>query len=228
MNFALGGNYDGGVAPEDSDLPAQMLVDWVRVYDKDEAYATNVKRPTPERDETKFKSFETADGRNFIFDSKMQNAVCEGKNAGMSSNENMDVKTRDWYFLALSDFGGKAISSAEGEGRRVKISNPGNQNYSVQLIQHLPVAKGYSYKIQFDAKASAARKIAVKLGGDADNSWAVYSPEYYPELTTDSQHFSYFFTMENDTDPTARLEFNLGLDTNDVWIGNVSVTQEEL
>jgi hypothetical protein len=34
--------------------------------------------------------------------------------------------------------------------------------------------------------------------------------------------------MENDTDLTARLEFNLGLDTNDVWIGNVSVTQEEL
>ena len=94
--------------------------------------------------------------------------------------------------------------------------------------RRLPVAKGYSYKIQFDAKASAPRKIAIKLGGDADNSWAVYSPEYYPELTTDSQHFSYFFTMENDTDPTARLEFNLGLDTTDVWIGNVSVTQEEL
>ena len=228
LNFALGGNYDGGVAPEDYDLPAQMLVDWVRVYDKDEPYATNVKRPTPERDEKNFKSFETADGRNFIFDSQMQKAVTEGKNEGMSSNENMDVKTRDWYFLALSDFGGKAVSSNEGQGRRVKILNPGNQNYSVQLIQHLPVAKGYSYKIQFDAKASAARKIAIKLGGDADNSWAVYSPEYYPELTTEIQHFSYFFTMENDTDATARLEFNLGLDTNDVWIGNVSVTQEEL
>ena len=96
------------------------------------------------------------------------------------------------------------------------------------MIQHLPLAKGYSYKIQFDAKASAPRKIALKLGGDADNSWAVYSPEYYPELTSELKHFSYFFTMENNTDPTARLEFNLGLDTNDVWISNVSVTQEEL
>ncbi len=228
LNFALGGNYDGGVAPEDYDLPAQMLVDWVRVYDKDEPYATNVKRPIPERDEAHFKDFETADGRNFIFDSKLNHVVSEVKNEGMSSNENMDVRTHDWYFLALSDFGGKAVSSNEGEGRRVKITNPGNQNYSVQLIQHLPVAKGYSYKIQFDAKASAARKIAIKLGGDADNSWAVYSPEYYPELTTETKHFSYFFTMENDTDITARLEFNLGLDTNDVWIGNVSVTQEEL
>ncbi|BDC94742.1 family 16 glycosylhydrolase [Treponema bryantii] len=228
LNLALGGNYDGGVSPEDSNLPAQMLVDYVRVYEKNDPYATGVKRPTPQRDETNFKEFETADGHNFIFDSKLNHVVSETKNEGMSSNENMDVKTHDWYFLALSDFDGKAVSSKEDDGRRVKITNPGNQNYSVQLIQHLPVAKGYSYKIQFDAKASAPRKIAVKLGGDADNSWSVYSPEYYPELDTTVKHYSYFFTMENDTDATARLEFNLGLDSNDVWIGNVSVTQEEL
>ena len=232
LNFALGGNYDGGVAPEASDLPAQMLVDYVRVYDKNEPYATNVTRPTPQRDETNFKSFTTSDGKNFIFDSGMQNAITDPNNTSMLSNENMDVHERAWYFLGLSDFGGSAISKAEKsdgiDGRRVQIKNVGNQNYSVQLIQHLPVAKGYSYKIQFDAKASAARKIAIKLGGDADNSWAVYSPEYYPELSTETKHFSYFFTMENDTDPTARLEFNLGLDSNDVWLGNVSVTQEEL
>ena len=234
LNFALGGNYDGGVAPEASDLPAQMLVDWVRVYDKDEAYATSVTRPTPERDEKSFKSFETSDGKNFIFDSSMQDILSDPGNKGMLSNETMDVNNRAWYFLALSDFGGAALSSAEkdasteSQGRRVKITNVGNQNYSVQLIQHLPVAKGYSYKIEFDAKASSARQIAVKLGGDADNSWAVYSPEYYPQLTSELQHFSYFFTMENDTDKTARLEFNLGLDSNDVWLGNVKVTQEEL
>jgi hypothetical protein len=34
--------------------------------------------------------------------------------------------------------------------------------------------------------------------------------------------------MENETDKTARLEFNLGLDSNDVWLGNVKVTEEEL
>ena len=232
LNFALGGNYDGGVAPEASDLPAQMLVDYVRVYDKNEPYATSVTRPTPKRDETNFKSFTTSDGKNFIFDSGMQNAITDPNSTSMLSNENMDIHERAWYFLGLSDFGGSAISKAEKsdgiDGRRVQIKNVGNQNYSIQLIQHLPVAKGYSYKIQFDAKASAARKIAIKLGGDADNSWAVYSPEYYPELSTETKHFSYFFTMENDTDPTARLEFNLGLDSNDVWIGNVSVTQEEL
>ena len=229
LNFALGGNYDGGVAPNDISFPAQMLVDWVRVYDKDEPYATNVKRPTPQRDEASFKNFTTSDGRNFIFDAGIQSAITDPNNTAMLSNETMDVHNRAWYFLGLAEFSGAATSTPEAPlGRCVKITNPGNQNYSVQLIQHLPIAKGYSYKIQFDAKASAPRKIALKLGGDADNSWAVYSPEYYPELTTETKHYSYFFTMENDTDPTARLEFNLGLDTNDVWIGNVSVTQEDL
>lgn len=156
--------------------------------------------------------YETSDGKNFIFDSHLSKAVSEGKNdnTGMSTNEKMDVKTHDWYFLTLTDFGGAAVSFPEGEGRQVKISNAGNQNYSVQLIQHLPLAKGYSYKIQFDAKACSPRKIAIKLGGDADNSWAVYSPEYYPELTSELNHYSYFFTMENETDTTARLELIIG------------------
>ena len=234
LNLALGGNYDGGVLPEDSDLPAQMFVDWVRVYDKDEPYATNVRRPVQERDEKHFSQYKTSDGTNFIFDPSIKNIISDPGNAGMISSKEMDVYNREWYFLALEDFGGAATSFAEKDsatgidGRRVKISNVGNQNYSVQLIQHLPVAKGYSYKIAFDAKASSNRQITIKVGGDADNSWAVYSPEYYPQLTTRIDHYEYFFTMENETDPTARLEFNLGLDSNDVWIGNVHVTQEEL
>ncbi len=234
LNLALGGNYDGGVLPEDSDLPAQMFVDWVRVYDKDEPYATNVRRPIQERDEKHFNQYKTSDGTNFIFDPSIKDIISDPGNAGMISSKEMDVYNRDWYFLALEDFGGAATSAVEKdsttgiEGRRVKISKVGNQNYSVQLIQHLPVAKGYSYKIAFDAKASANRQITIKIGGDADNSWVVYSPEYYPQLTTRIDHYEYFFTMENETDPTARLEFNLGLDSNDVWIGNVKVTQEDL
>ena len=227
LNLALGGNYDNGVAPDDFSLPAQMLVDYVRVFDKDEPYATDVKRPVPTRDEKNFKTFETSDGSNFIFDSKLQKTVTDINNSAYTTNEYMDIHRHDWYFLAISDFGGAAYSIKEGNGCRVKITNPGNQNYSVQLLQHLPIAKGYSYKVEFDAKASAPRQIVIKLGGDADNSWAVYSPEFYPQLTTETKHYTYYFTMDNDTDPTARLEFNLGLDTNDVWIGNVSVTKED-
>ena len=234
LNLALGGNYDAGIIPEDSDLPAQMFVDWVRVYDKDEPYATNVKRPIPERDEKHFSQYKTSDGTNFIFDPSLKDINSDEGNKGMFSAKSMDVYNRAWYFLTLEDYGGQATSFIEKdkatgiEGRRVKISNIGNQTYSVQLIQHLPIAKGYSYKIEFDAKASAARQITIKLGGDTDNDWAVYSPEYYPQLTTEVQHFEYYFTMNNETDVTSRLEFNIGLNPNDVWLSNVRVTQEDL
>lgn len=227
LNLAVGGNFDSNVIPEDYDLPAKMYVDYVRVYDKDEPYATNVKRPTPQRDSSSFNSFEKNSDGGFIFDKDLS----ECRNDAMLQNE-MDVKSHGWYFLALTEFGAKAESNQEEleekSFRHVKISEIGIQNYSVQLIQHLPVAEGYSYKIEFDAKSTNARNITVKLGVDADNSWSVYSPEYHPELTTEIKHYSYFFTMENATDSTARLEFNLGLNSNDVWIGNVTVTQEDL
>src|SRR5690606_5728978 len=32
MNLAIGGHFDGGLAPDPSDIPATMLVDYVRVY----------------------------------------------------------------------------------------------------------------------------------------------------------------------------------------------------
>lgn len=226
LNLAIGGNFDSGVNPDSNFQPHRMYVDYVRVYDKNEPYDTNVTKPIPPRDEKSFSTFKTNNG-NFIFDTK----VTETGTDAMTENE-MDIHQRSWYFLALSDYEGKAISenkTINGDSYRcVRVQNPGNQNYSVQLIQHLPLAEGYTYRVEFDAFASKTRQISVKLGGDGDNSWAVYSPEMKPELTTEPRHFSYIFTMENKTDFTARLEFNMGLDTSDIYISNVSVTQSDM
>jgi beta-glucanase (GH16 family) len=228
LNLAVGGNFDSGVSPDSTSIPARMYVDYVRVYDKDEPYATAVTRPEPKRDSTSFKTFTTDENKSFIFDKDF--TTCSNKPATKRGTE--DIHARVWNFSALDEYGGKASSSLEKIDaktfRHVTITNAGSQNYSVQLIQYFPVASGYSYRIQFDAKAKAPRTIAVKIGGDADNSWTVYSPEYNPNLTEKVQHYAYFFTMENDTDPTARLEFNLGLNTSDVWISNVTVTEAPL
>ena len=222
LNLAVGGNFDNNILPDENAIPACMYIDYVRVYDKDKPYAQSVKRPEQVHDKNSFDTFIKDTDDSFIFDRNITTCSPEPL-----TENNMDIHSRSWYFLTLAEFGGQASSSADKingtDVRHVKITNSGNQNYSVQLIQHLPVASGYTYNIVFDAKASVSRTIAVKLGGDADNSWAVYSPEYHPALTTDIQHFSYFFTMENKTDTTARLEFNMGLDTNDVWLGNVQV-----
>ena len=44
-----------------------------------------------------------------------------------------------------------------------------------------------------------------------------------PSLTTVKQHYSYAFVMANATDLNARLMFNLGASTRDVYLDNVAV-----
>ena len=60
--------------------------------------------------------------------------------------------------------------------------------------------------------------------GDGDNAWekyGVFEASVTPELT----NYSFVFKMNSATDPTARLEFNLGNGMGTIWIGNVSVTE---
>jgi hypothetical protein len=61
----------------------------------------------------------------------------------------------------------------------------------------------------------------MKINGDEDNSWATYSNVETVELTTEPQTFVYYFIMEEETDPEARLEFNTGLNSSTTWIGNI-------
>lgn len=218
LDLAVGGQFDDYRVPADYELPAQMLVDYVRVYEKADGYNYDVKKPVPPQDTNAFNSYRVSDDGNYIFDSSFATA---GKN-GMTDNT-MDVNSSNWYFLTLNDFGGSAASKIEDNAFHVVIDKEGGEVHSVQLLQHLGIAKGYTYEISFEAKAAQDREIAVKLGGDGDNKWAVYSSQYKPKLTKDFKKFTYRFTMEYDSDPSARLEFNVGKNKNDVWIRNVSV-----
>lgn len=219
LNLAVGGGFDDYRVPQDSDLPAKMYVDYVRVYEKKDGYNFDVKKPVPPQDTKAFESYRLSENGNYIFDSNFTTAA----SAGMFENT-MDVNSSNWYFLNLSDFGGKATGKVEDNAFHISFDREGGEVHSVQLLQHLGIAKGYTYEISFEAKASAERDIAVKLGGDGDNKWAVYSSQYNPKLTSEYKKYKYRFTMEYDSDPSARLEFNVGKNKNDVWIRNVSVT----
>jgi len=222
LDLAVGGTYDDYRKPSDSEVPAQMIVDYVRVYEKEGGYDYNVKRPVPPQDTAKFEKFNRGTDNDFIADKLFQTAELKG----MTENT-MDKNSANWYFLTLSDFHGAAIASREEGAFHISMKECGGEVHSVQLLQHLGVAKGYTYQIVFDAKASADRTISVKLGGDDDNKWAVYSSQYSPKLTSEYKTFKYRFTMENDSDAQARLEFNVGKNPADVWIKNVKVLKVE-
>nr|WP_283094452.1 carbohydrate binding domain-containing protein [Paenibacillus sp. ATY16] len=215
LNLAVGGQFDGNRLPADSDLPAKMEVDYVRAYE-----LTGRPYRTPVEPDSKD---EIPANAKAIVDQDFEHGLTDITDSTQALDANY------WNFLHTPDFGGagSAVVDTIGDDKfaKVSITSGGNQNYALQLIQYATITKGHAYKISFDAKAAAARNMSLKVGGDADNGWGAYSDNFDAALTTNLKHYEYRFLMNNDTDLAARLELNLGLNTNTVWIGNIKIEE---
>lgn len=221
MNAWCGKGVDGWLnAFKDNNLPltAEYESFSFKAF-KGNAPSRGAKKSGPQKDTAKFASFKATSAGSYA-----QDPAFATVNTKAMTRNTMNKNSSNWYALALSEFGGAASASVEDGACHISIQKPGKEVHSVQLLQHLGVAQGYTYTIAFEAKAAKDRSIAVKLGGDDDNGWAVYSDQYAPKLTTEYQKFEYTFTMGRKSDPSARLEFNLGTNAADVWIRNVTLT----
>lgn len=214
FNLAVGGNYDGGLEPSKDVLPAEMKVDYVRVYQfnglPDDTIVNDPKveaEPIP------------AGAKSSIIDpdfTDVKKVVNDG-----------DPKNIDgWNLLALSQFGGAAdFSTVDVDGTtfaKVNITNGGSANYSVQLTQKLELYYGNWYTLSFDAYADSPREIIAKIGGDGTNNgnWGTYHSET-TALGREIRHYEYTFQMLSSSDPFSRLELNMGFGTGPVYIANV-------
>ncbi len=229
LNLAVGGTFDSAADLSKAQFPADMEVDYVRVYKKADAYYQNL--------EDNLTAMET-------YKDEMAFASPEYQPAGIDGNYVADTEfstlrtvdpvewtSSDWQFYVGPYSGAATITADTIEGTtyaKASITNGGNQNYAIQLIKHFPFASGYTYEISFDAKASADGDFLLKPCGDGDNGWTGYGTSKTVGLTTSMTHYTHRFTMDKDSDPTARLEFDLGFLTGDIWIGNVVVKQVEL
>lgn len=224
LNLAIGGAFDGNRLPDDSLLPATMKVDYVRVYElTGRPYRTPIE-PVVVKESFPANGKPAVNG-NLIYDNTYQHGLKDIAAAGTPLDPTY------WNFLHTPDFGGAGAGSVEQLGgvpyAKLNVTNGGTVPYALQMIQYATLTKGHTYKLSFDAKASAARAINLKFGGDDDNGWAVYSDNFESSLKTELQHYEYRFTMNGTTDPAARLEFNLGLSTGTVWIGNVVLEETD-
>lgn len=229
LNVAVNGTWDAGEA-DNGDYTgngnSSMVVDYVRVYSKEGVDYDNPNPPSASGGATDADAYmeyvyplcgDNYQGFNFVqddaFNSLKEVAVVEPTDS-------------DWQFY-VGDFGGAATCSVTDGVASVDIASAGSQTYAIQLIKHMPMLKGYNYKVTFDAYADEDRNITVHPSGDADNGWAGYAAETIA-LTTENSTYSFSFNMGNDSDPTARLEFNLGsAGTANVHISNVKVEMVE-
>ncbi|GFZ31069.1 hypothetical protein CSC2_15950 [Clostridium zeae] len=222
LNLAVGGNFDGGRTPSALDVPATMSVDYVRVYDlTGRPYKAPVE-PVMEKDNLPDGS-KTAVAGNYVYDTNYEKGFTD------ITSDTQSLDNTYWNFVHQSQFAGAGSVSVDtinsDKYAKVDITNAGSETHSIQMIQKVALAKGRYYKLSFDAKASAARTMAVKFGGDASRGWQVYSDNFNVNLKNEMQSYAFTFQMQANTDPLARLEFNMGLNTNSVWVGNVKLEE---
>lgn len=231
LNLALGGTFDSGtteIAVDENGV--DMDVDYVRWYQRAEGYDDwEIKQPETPKDDTEDAKalLATAVNGNFIKDSDFSQMDTKPYTAGGT----WDIKSGYWAPLLIPGNGnGKATWSKEKvEDKnylKVAVDNVGSQTYSSQMLQYFPVVKGYSYEISYTAYTDAVKQkadISMKIGGDDDNGWAVYSGNYTDKLTTTPTTYTHKFTMSADTDPTARFEFNLATSAGNVYLSDVIV-----
>lgn len=224
LNLAVGGVYDNYVTPASSVLPGTMEVDYVRVYQQNDGYKeSGIEMPEGTRDSEAMAKTPIFENGNLLadinFDTVNENAVYTSA---------IDYSTRNWYFINSEYIGGKAELSKVSENGKtyslIKIEDPGSDTYAIQLTQRLPLAKGYVYKVSFDAKSiDGNRTIKVKPVGGSDRNYANYNESFVANLTSEMNTYEFSFMMEDETDMKAMLQFNVGKLTGDIEIGNVVV-----
>jgi len=129
------------------------------------------------------------DGPSYTISDELAHILSNGITYGVLSNGNFDITIAPilslWDFktenptlpteLALK----KAIPLVDYKNMTLEGNTLTFKKESME-IDLGGIAKGYTYLISFDAKSDRDRKIAVKIGGDDDNAWAVYSSQYAP------------------------------------------------
>lgn len=86
----------------------------------------------------------------------------------------------------------------------------GTENHSVQIVQaNLPIEKGSSYKLSYEAYADAERTMITNITAP-DLEYIRYLADTKVTLTTTSQKFEHTFEMTSNSDDNGRVEFNLG------------------
>lgn len=191
LNLAVGGSWvgypDADTLFEDN---AQLVVDYVKVYEKDE-YDYDIDKP-----ESDVKLRDPDESGNYII------------NGDFAQVEDLEKGDENWQLLLAN--GGEATAEISEKMLHIATTDAGTVDYSVQVVQaNLPIEKGSKYKLTYDAYADANRTMITALTAP-DNGYIRYLADTTVDLTKESQTFTHIFDMTNNSDANGRVEFNLG------------------
>ncbi len=191
LNLAVGGSWVG-YPDENTEFGenAQLVVDYVRVYQRDE-YDTDIDKP-----EQEVKLRDPDETGNYII------------NGDFSKVEDLAKGDENWQLLLTG--GGEAVAEIAENALHITTENMGTLNYSVQIVQAaVPIEEGSKYKLSYKAYADEARTMITGITAP-DRGYIRYLDDTTVNLTTEPQTFEHTFDMKSNSDANGRVEFNLG------------------
>ncbi|MBN1413094.1 MAG: family 16 glycosylhydrolase [Spirochaetales bacterium] len=235
LNLAVGGQWPGNPDSK-TKFPQQMLIDYVRVYQKKAGYPVIIGKPKKEKSDEPEKAEKLQPLRkprpdgNMIYNGTFDNLKQVKKYELISAMPDDYLKEveENGYWQFMTGFGGSGTNVVENGVFKVNINSIGNQSYSLQLIQPpLYMKKGVVYRIRFDAKADFPRPIMVKVT-QVGGQWQAYSGMNDVDIGKEWETHNIYFKMNHPTDNRARVEFNFGLHKSSVYIDNVVISPFDL
>jgi hypothetical protein len=158
----------------------------------------------------------------YFFDS-FQMALPAGDSNNQVKNADFSAGESEWIFNSFSP----AIATGaiiDGE-YAAAITNGGVNPWDIHVGQTgFTIEKGKEYTLSFDAYAAAPRAI-FPLVGKNSAPWTVYSPNENLQLSDHRQTYTLSFIMQEPTDSQARLGFDIGASSDDVFLDNVFLTE---
>jgi hypothetical protein len=143
--------------------------------------------------------------------------------ANLINNSNLNTPLSPWLLRTFEGAQADFISLDEnGVMARVAVLQPGAERWNIQLSQNqIDLNQGNRYEVLFKASASLTRTINVRVGMD-ESPYSAYGEFHSILLTPVTQSFRYEFVMPSN-DENARLEFNLGQYTGDVFLTEIQL-----
>lgn len=115
----------------------------------------------------------------------------------------------DGWQLNTSE-GASASLSAQQGNLVVDVENVSNEEWHVQLVKNnLALEEDDMYRLTFTASANDPGNRTAYIG-ETTEPWSVYSDYFSPLMGAEEKQFVYTFTMNEDTEPSARMVFDLG------------------
>ncbi len=168
-------------------------------------------------------------------DQLIETQTDEGESGSGEGNENLipggyfEEESDKWDIYTESG-GEGSFSINSDEQLEVKIEKTGSVGHAVQIYcDGFELLKNAEYEISFDISSSVDRNMEWRIQINGED-YRPYVSDEEVELSNEMKHFTYTFTMEEESDPAPRFCFNLGfhepdgqLDAHTVNIDNVEL-----